>query len=106
MNIKELKTLKKKILDLREQLEAAESETADDGAVSSEISDVNDELRRLQAEWDKAIGRLSYDDDRANCIYLHYVKGYSWKDLAKLSADCGIAETPYAVMKRCQRYEW
>lgn len=106
MNIKELKALKKKIRELSGQLEAVESVTAGDGAVTSEISDIKAELLRLQVVWNDAIGRLSFDEDEANCIYLHYVEGYSWKDLAKLSADCGIIETPNAVRKRCQRYEW
>lgn len=106
MNIKELKALKKKILDLREHFKAIESKTADDRTVSSEISDVNAELRRLQAKWDDAIGRLNHDSLETNEIYLHYVMGYSWKDLANLSADCGIIETPDAIRKCCQRYEW
>lgn len=115
MNTAELKALKKRIARLTERLDllrsAADRKTATaaeahDSGSSAEISDVENELRSLQAVWDDAIRRLSYDDDEANCIYLHYVIGWSWKDLAKLSSDCGIIETPNAVMKRCKRYEW
>lgn len=106
MNIKELKTLKKKIRQLSEQLRDLRSGITDEGVNTAEISDLEDELRSFQSVWDNAIARLSYEDEEANCIYLHYVKGFSWKDLAQLSADCGIIETSNAVRKRCQRYEW
>ncbi len=104
MNIKELKALKKKIQELSGQLEAAESVNAGNGAITSEISDVENDLRSLQAEWDNAIGRLSYDDDTANCIYLHYAAGYTWQQIANLTD--GIPDTAAGIRMRCRRYRW
>lgn len=121
MDTTELMDLKKRIGQLSEKLERLESaafcvtatisEFRGGGSISegveknaAEISDVKTELHGLQAEWDNAIGRLSYDDDTANCIYLHYAAGYTWQQIANLTD--GIPDTAAGIRMRCRRYRW
>ena len=113
MDTAELKALKKKITRLTERLDllrsvsnrmTATATEARDSESSAEIANIREELERLSVLWDNAIGRLSYDDDTANCIYLHYAAGYTWQQIANLTD--GIPDTAAGIRMRCRRYRW
>lgn len=100
MNVKELKSIKKRIKELQEQIKNAELCAC---GTAANITNLKNESQKLSAAWNDAMGRLSYDSLEGNEIYLHYVMGYSWKQIAN-NYDNGTR--PDAVRKRCQRYEW
>ena len=108
MNTDILKITKESIKKLKAKEFRLQAET--DGASEIEYNKIIDELRetrqelaRLNYYYTNAIKKLSRNVYVENCIYLHYEKGYSWKNIAM---SIGGNNTGDGIRMMCKRYEW
>ena len=74
------------------------------GITVAQLTDIDEEINQLTAERNAHLARLSADILEENCIYMRYVKGYTWRRIAYEVS--GRMDTEHSIKKRCQRYSW
>lgn len=86
--------------ELKRELLRVEPENSTD----VEVQQCAAEIDRLTAEYNRAIDRLSMDVWEEKCIYLFWVKNYSWKKIAQIVT--GRVDTADSLRVRCSKYKW
>ena len=74
------------------------------GQCISEIVDLERRIAELRARRGSELMRLSKYVDEENCIYLHFVRGYTWRRIAHITG--GRMDTVESIKKRCYRHVW
>ncbi len=121
MTLRELKSLQKRIVRLRSKrawlrsnaqnttpsLSGIPSGGGDSdklGTAVAQIADIDAEISALTAEYNAHIKSLSSDVFEESCIFLHIVKGMTWRRVA--FEVTGRADTANSIRMKCYRYYW
>lgn len=103
MTLKELRAIQDRVRLINLQLERMRVDH-DAGTPDRNPESLRAERERLTDEYRAAIRRLSSDNYIERSIYLHTVKGYTWRKAAHITT--GRMDAADALRQAAGRYTW